>query len=73
MVRAVAGQRFYSPRRLLQTGQLHDVAGRPLTIDGLWALAFGNDAAAGAKSDLFFTAGPFGEQHGLFGRILPSP
>ena len=55
---------------LLQTGQLHDAAGRPIAIDGLWALAFGNGAAAGPDSTLFFTAGPFAEQHGLFGRLV---
>jgi uncharacterized protein (TIGR03118 family) len=41
----------------------------PIVIDGLWALAFGNDAAAGPSSALFFSAGPGGEAHGLFGRI----
>jgi uncharacterized protein (TIGR03118 family) len=45
-------------------------AGRgPLVIDGLWGLAFGNDAAAGPSDALFFSAGPGGEAHGLFGRI----
>lgn len=40
-----------------------------VTIDGLWALRFGNDGAAGPSGTLFFTAGPFDEKHGLFGRI----
>jgi uncharacterized protein (TIGR03118 family) len=56
----------------LQRGQLHGAGGQPLTIDGLWAIAFGNGAAAGPDTTLFFTAGPFGESHGLFGRITPS-
>jgi uncharacterized protein (TIGR03118 family) len=51
-------------------GQLHAAGGQPLAIDGLWAIAFGNGAAAGPTNALFFTAGPFGEQHGLFGNII---
>ncbi|HEV2672404.1 MAG TPA: TIGR03118 family protein [Gemmatimonadales bacterium] len=55
---------------LQQRGQLHSADGQPLTIDGLWAIAFGNGAAAGPTTTLFFTAGPFGEQHGLFGTVV---
>lgn len=43
----------------------------PVTIDGLWALSFGAAGNAGVFSDLYFTAGPNGEQHGLFGVIQP--
>jgi uncharacterized protein (TIGR03118 family) len=46
---------------------------RPLTIDGLWALGFGNDASAGPSTTLFFTAGIEDEAHGLFGTITPLP
>jgi uncharacterized protein (TIGR03118 family) len=42
-----------------------------LTIDGLWALAFGNGAAAGPSTTLFFSAGPNEESHGLFGTLTP--
>ena len=51
-------------------GQLHAADGPPITIDGLWAIAFGNGAAAGPTNALFFTAGPFGEEHGLFGKLV---
>jgi hypothetical protein len=54
-------------------GTLRNTDGRPLEIDGLWALSFGNDAAAGPANVLFFTAGPFDEQHGLFGELTPVP
>ena len=64
--------RFEGTGELVQRGQLHAANGQPLTIDGLWALAFGNGAAAGPTNALFFTAGPFGEQHGLFGRVVTS-
>src|SRR5262249_7908254 len=45
--------------------------GQPLIIPGLWALTVGNGARAGATNELFFTAGPDGESHGLFGSIEP--
>jgi uncharacterized protein (TIGR03118 family) len=54
-------------------GVLHSAEGPPLEIKGLWALVFGNGAAAGPKSTLFFTAGPFDESHGLFGSLVPAP
>ena len=54
-------------------GQLADVGGAPIAIDGLWALKFGNDAAAGRSNELFFTAGIGGEAHGLFGELAAVP
>jgi uncharacterized protein (TIGR03118 family) len=53
-------------------GTLRDSSHDPISIDGLWALRFGNDSAAGPASTLFFTAGPGGENHGLFGTITPN-
>jgi len=50
-------------------GQLRKADGTPIAIDGLWAIAFGNGAAAGPAGTLYFLAGPNGEQHGLFGSI----
>ncbi len=55
-----------------QRGPLHSTHGSPIHIEGLWALAFGNGANAGPKTTLFFTAGPFDEQHGLFGTLVVS-
>jgi uncharacterized protein (TIGR03118 family) len=54
-------------------GTLDDASGNPIQIDGLWALMFGNGAAAGPTNRLFFTAGIQGEDHGLFGVIDPVP
>jgi uncharacterized protein (TIGR03118 family) len=48
---------------------LRNTKGRPILIDGLWALAFGNGGNAGPTDSLYFTAGPDDEAHGLFGRI----
>jgi len=58
----------------VQLGQLHSATGAPLKIDGLWALQFGKgNANSGSTNSLFFTAGPGGESHGLFGRLDPAP
>jgi len=54
-------------------GSLNDTAGNPIMIDGLWALQFGNGAAAGPTDSLYFTAGPDDESHGLFGSIRVAP
>lgn len=55
-------------------GLLHSAAGKPVIIDGLWALQFGHgtnsNSASGLTTTLFFTAGPDGEDHGLFGTIV---
>ncbi len=50
-------------------GSLHSAEDEPIVIDGLWALSFGNGANASPANVPFFTAGPFGEQHGLFGKL----
>ena len=50
-------------------GQLRTADRKPVTIDGLWGLGFGNGAGSGATNALYFTAGPDDESHGLFGRI----
>ena len=50
-------------------GKLLDAAGAPIAIDGLWGLSFGSGTGSGPANSLYFTAGPGGEQHGLFGTI----
>jgi len=50
-------------------GQLNDTTGQPLSIGGLWAMAFGGGGSAGNPNILYFTAGPSGETHGLFGSL----
>lgn len=54
-------------------GQLLDMSDQPLSIDGLWALAVGNDGTGGSSQKLYFTAGPNGETHGLFGVLSAVP
>jgi len=50
-------------------GELRDESGKSLSIDGLWALEFGQGGNNGPAGTLFFTAGPDDETHGLFGQI----
>ena len=49
--------------------------GSPLIIDGLWSLVFGPDTPGAAHNQLFFTAGPNMEMHGMLGRLdfVPTP
>jgi uncharacterized protein (TIGR03118 family) len=51
--------------------QLTDPDGEPIQIDGLWALQVGNGKAGGDANTVYFTAGLFGESHGLFGSLAP--
>jgi uncharacterized protein (TIGR03118 family) len=50
-------------------GELRGQDGKPIVIDRLWALEFGNTGSNGPPGTLFFTAGPNDENDGLFGSI----
>src|SRR6266404_6831210 len=51
-------------------GLLQGTGDCPITIDRLWGLTFGADGGvSGVSTDLYFSAGPNDEQHGLFGVI----
>jgi uncharacterized protein (TIGR03118 family) len=59
------------------SGPLRDRRGRPLAINGLWGIAFGNGGLAGARTTLFFASGPHvwrgateNAVHGLLGSIV---
>ena len=54
-------------------GQLRATSHKPVVIDGLWGIAFGNGMANQPVNTLFFTAGPDDEAHGLYGRIDVAP
>jgi uncharacterized protein (TIGR03118 family) len=50
--------------------QLKDTSSKVISIDGLWALAFGQGGGQNGKpNQLFFTAGPTEYANGLFGVI----
>jgi len=63
----------------LATGEFHglleDASGKPLAINGIWAISPGNvspannDAAAAPAAELYFTAGPNHGSGGLFGYL----
>ncbi len=61
----------YNPVTGAPAGQLTKRNGRPIVIDGLWGLSFGNGNAA-KTSELIFSAGPDHESHGLLGKIVPA-
>jgi len=50
-------------------GPLKDANGKPIFIDGLWALTFGTFRNSDADT-LYFTAGPNLQTNGLFGQIV---
>lgn len=52
---------------------LRDADNKPIRIDGLWGIAFGNGATSGPTNALYFAAGPAEETHGIFGRITLAP
>ena len=59
----------YNPNTGTHLGQLRGSQGKPIDIDGLWGLMFGNGNAA-KTGELVFSAGPDGESHGLLGKIV---
>jgi uncharacterized protein (TIGR03118 family) len=58
----------YNARTGKFVGTVRNTSGKALTIDGLWGLMVGNGVAGDAQSVLF-TAGPNGEEHGLYGEL----
>jgi uncharacterized protein (TIGR03118 family) len=50
-------------------GELNGESGKPIVIDGLWGIAFGNGGNGGDKNALYFAAGIQDETHGLFGSL----
>jgi len=59
-------------------GLLQDASGKPLAINGVWALSPGNvspnnnDAAAAPAAEVYFTAGPNHTTGGLLGYLTPA-
>jgi uncharacterized protein (TIGR03118 family) len=46
---------------------------KPLVIDGLWGIGFGNNGGAGSPNVLYFAAGPDEEANGYFGKVEFAP
>jgi uncharacterized protein (TIGR03118 family) len=62
---------IYDPETGESHGQLRNPDASPLMIDGLWGITVG-PKAAGLDDRVFFTAGPNGENDGLFGVLTIS-
>jgi uncharacterized protein (TIGR03118 family) len=63
----------YNPTTHAFVGVLSNAQGTPLVIPGLWAIAVGNGGSAGSASNVYFTAGPDSENHGIFGALSNAP
>ena len=64
----------YDPAAGTPLGALQSAgSGASIKIDGLWALQVGNGKSGGDANAVYFTAGPGGEQHGLFGSLQAGP
>jgi uncharacterized protein (TIGR03118 family) len=59
----------YGPISGTFLGKLRDADQRPIHIDGLWALQFGNGLSGQPTNSLFWAAGPNDEEDGAYGVI----
>lgn len=48
---------------------LRDAADKPVAVEGMWGLQFGNGASLGDSNALYYAAGPKDEVDGVFGAI----
>jgi uncharacterized protein (TIGR03118 family) len=63
----------FDPLTSVYRGQLLGTDGNPIVIDGLWGLMIGNGGSGGSVQDVYFSAGPDNESHGLLGVIVARP
>jgi len=63
----------YEPVFGFSLGPIRDKYFRPIHIDGLWGIAFGNGLSNQPVNALFFASGPDDEEHGLYGRLDAIP
>jgi uncharacterized protein (TIGR03118 family) len=63
----------YDPAAGTPLGALLNPSGSAISIDGLWALQVGNGKSGGDANAVYFTAGPYAEQHGIFGSLQAAP
>ncbi len=59
----------FNPTTGAFVGALSDATGKPLAIDGLWGIGFGNGVDNQPSNTLFFAAGPAEYAQGVYGRI----
>lgn len=65
----------FDPKTGHFVGTIRDERGRKITLDNLWAIAFGggNTANNGATNELFVTVGPYDQNGGTFESIVFNP
>jgi uncharacterized protein (TIGR03118 family) len=65
----------FDPESGKYLGEMKDEKRKPIVIDGLWGITFGNGGNGGDRNALYFAAGPDDETHGLFGslRLVDQP
>jgi hypothetical protein len=68
-VRGFSPLNAFNPNTGVFVGTLRQPNGQPVSVEGLWGLFFRSDPNNPSQSLLYFTAGPGGEEHGLFGRL----
>ena len=59
----------FDPESGKYLGEMQDENGKPIVIEGLWGITFGNGGNGGDKNALYFAAGIEDETHGLFGSL----
>lgn len=62
----------YDPKTREFKDVLRDAKGKPVIIDKIWGLIFGNGESLGDANALYYSAGPRDEQDGLFGSLRPA-
>ena len=63
----------FNPKNGNFKGFLRGSRGKPIIIEGLWGLEFGDGGKSGSANTLYFAAGINDEQDGLFGTVTPIP
>jgi len=64
----------FDPLTRTAVDYVRDGSGRPIAIEGIWGITFGNGASLGSADALYFAAGPRDEEDGIFGRLtVPGP
>jgi uncharacterized protein (TIGR03118 family) len=59
----------YDPNTRTFVDVLRDTKGKPIVIDKIWGILFGNGESLGDANALYFAAGPQEEEDGVFGSL----
>lgn len=59
----------YDPDTREYVDVMRDAKGKPIVIDKIWGILFGNGASLGDTNALYFAAGPKDETDGIFGSL----